>query len=501
MEEVEETLKQCVFELGKIRKDLFLFLKYVKIQEPGDLAVEYQLWPHLIDFYNNLLNEQLIDLIKAKQIGISWALAIYATWKIMCIPGFNVLEISRGGNEAQKLLAKSKIVWNNLPEWIKKQPCFVIGDNSTEKFGFRDLKSGITAFTSTEVAGIGETAGLVIHDESDFHDFYEVNLSHTSATVADSTDRRLVSVSTVDKTRPDSYFKRHWKDARDRKNGFKALFYGYDVRPNRDQSFYDAMMRANESTPWVVEANYPRTVEEALSPQSALSCFKKEALDSLWDNSVEPLEIRQGFIHIFSKPRVGVTYVAGADVGEGVGLDYSCLTILGKHGLGAEVVAIIYTNNLATDHFAYECDKVCREYFNCLLAVENNGLGVAVINKLEELNYTNLFSSEAQKKRDNHKEVSGTEKNGWTTGDKNKYTSTVELVNTIDDGSLITEFGPQIKEMMEYQWVIAGGKNKPTATGSTHGDTVISLGIVNQMLKYVGITVKPSMWLNGRQLF
>ncbi len=486
--------EEALLELGLIRKDLFRFLKYVKIQEPGELALEYQLWPHLIDFYNHLLTEKLIDLIKAKQIGISWALAIYATWKTIAIPGFPVLEISKGDTESRALLAKSRIVYDNLPDWMK---IFTLDPNSGEKFGFKEMKSSIESFPSTETSGLGKTAGLVIHDEGDFHPYFEVNLSHTRATVADSPDRQLVNVSTVDKTKPDSYFKRHWKDARDEKNGFKALFYGYDVRPNRDQAFYDAMMRENETTPWVVEANYPRTAEEALSPQSALSCFKKEALDSLWDNASEPIEIRQGFIHIFTKPRVGVSYGAGGDVGEGVGLDYSSLSILGSEGGRKWVAAKIYTNTLATDLYAYEIDKLGREYFECLVGIENNSIGVAVLNKLIELSYPNLYSSEAVKKRDSHRDVTGTEKAGWTTGERNKQTGIVELIESINDGSLITHFKPQIKEMMEYQWV----NSKPVPTGATHGDTVISLMIANQMMKGVGTVRKATYYVKGRQVF
>jgi len=487
--------KEQLFELGRIRgSPISEFLPYVKIQEPGDLALDYELWPHLLDFYDNLQTYQLIDLIKSKQIGVSWALAIYALWKIYNVFGFTVLEISKGDLESRALLAKSKIVYDNLPDWMKR---FTLNPNSGEKFGFAEMGSQIISFPSTETSGLGQTAGLVIHDESDFHPYFEVNLSHTRATVADSPDRRLVSVSTVDKTKPDSYFKRHWRSAKAGENSFKALFYGYDVRPNRDQTFYDAMMRENETTPWVVEANYPRTVEEALSPQSAQSCFKKEQMDKLWENSEDALEVRQGFVHIFSKPRVGVTYVAGADVGEGVGGDYSSLSILGKDGLNTELVAKIYTNKLATDLYAYEIDKLCREYFECLLAVENNGLGVAAMNKLRELGYPKLFSSEAQKKRDSNREINGTEKVGWTTGEKNKQTAIVELIQSINDGSLTTRFKPQVKEMMEYQWV----NSKPVPTGATHGDTVISLMLANQMLKYSGNTVKASMWVNGRQVF
>ncbi len=476
------TEEQAVL-IARMADEPFLFLEFVKIQEPGELALDYQLWPHLVEFYKALETYNLIDLIKAKQIGISWALAIVALREIYTIPGWNVLEISKGQTEAQDLLNKSKIVYNNLPEWMK---IYTLEPNSSEKFGFRELKSEIQAYPSTESAGIGKTAGRVIHDEADFHELFEVNLSHTRATVADNPERKLVIVSTVDKAKPDSYFKNHWRLARDEKNGFKALFYGYDVRPDRGEAFYQRMVKENETTPWVVEANYPRTVEEALSPLAATSCFNSDKLKVLWNNVEDNPETRQGFIYILCPPRVGVQYVAGVDVGEGVILDYSVLSIIGRQGLMSEVVAVIYTNTVATDLFAYECDKLCREYFNCLLAVENNSLGIAVTNKLEELNYPNLFYSDSERK-----------KVGWTTGEKNKQLALVELVQTINDSSLTTRFKPQVKEMMEYQWV----NGKPVPTGKTHGDTVISLMIANQMLKRVGGMTEAKMYIGGRQIY
>lgn len=485
-------------ELTLIKASVFNFLSYVYIQEPGKLALKYELWTHLTEFYRWLDVTKLGVLDKSKQIGISWALAIRALWKIYTVPAYNVLEFSKGLTEAQDLLNKTKIVYNNLPEWMK---IYTLEPNSTEKFGFKEMESQIQAYPSTESAGIGKTAGWVIHDEADFHDFFEVNLGHTLATVADNPSRQLTVVSTVDKTKPDSYFKRLYKGAmgsgfiEQGTNNFQALFLPYSVRPDRDKAWYDRESLSHQDKPWEMEANYPRSAQESLSPLSVQSCFKKESLDKLWSNVIEP-EKRQGFIYILCPPSVGTQYVGGIDVGEGVGLDYSCLTIVGKRGLMSEVCALIYTNTLATDLFAYESDKLCREYFNPLLAVENNSLGVAVTNKLQELNYPNLFSSVAESKKGTNTIITGQEKVGWNTGEKNKQIALIELVQVVNDGSLTTRYKPQIKEMMEFQWV-AG---RPTATGLTHGDSVISLMLANQMLKRVGGVVKASMWIRGRQV-
>jgi len=489
-------------ELAKVSEFHIDFLKYVRIQEPGETALRYELWTHLIDFFDRLDRNRLNILLKSKQLGISWALASRVLRKLMTVPGSNILMLSSGQKESQKLLSKVRVIYENLPEWLieeynEPEP------NSTEQFGFSGLRSLVTALPSTEKAGIGETSDWVIHDEADFHDFFEINLGHTLATVADSPTRELTIVSTVDKTRPDSYFKQLYKGARNSgfaeagSNNFNAIFYPYYVRPNRDEGWYQQELLGHSDKIWEMEANYPKSAEEALSPQSAQSCFKKEVLDNLWYNVNRESEVRQGFIHILCPRRVGTQYVGGADIGEGIGRDYSCLVILGKAGLTYEVAAVIWTNTLATDLFAYECYQLCCEYFKGLLAVENNSIGVATLNKLQELGYTNLFSSEADGKRKKNVQIMGNEKAGWTTGEKNKDIALRELIIAVNDGSFITRFPPMIKEFMELQWI----NGKPVPTGKTHGDIVMASALAYQMAKQVKASFKPSLFVRGKQIF
>jgi len=483
-------------EITKIGTNVRAFLPYVKIQEPGELRKDYEIWENIDDFFHQLETEPLIDLIKSKQIGISWALAIWAVWLDYTIPGWSVLEFSQGAVEAQSLLGKSRVIYNNLPDWLK---IFNVNPNSTEAFGFESLKDGtpwksrIRSYPSTETAGIGETAGLVIHDESEFHEFYEVNLSHTRATVGDIKGAQLVSVSTVDKTKPDSYFKNHWKKAKAGKNGFKALFYDCLVRPDRDEEWYQKLVKENEDTPWVVEGNYPRTIEEALSPISTQSCFKKEVLEKLWADTRDSEETREGFIHIFHPPQVGTKYLAGIDVGEGVGLDYSVMTIVGRRGLQAEVAAVIYSNTVGTDSFAYECDKLGREYYNCLINFDNIGIGKAVADKLVALGYPNLYHS--MKKGKMGDKLS--EKPGWAMTQPVKRELTVKLIELVNNSSLLTRFRPMVKEMTEYQWV----KGNPQPTGSTHGDTITALQLVVAVWDEALGEIKARLYVGGKQVW
>ncbi|MBU1082423.1 MAG: hypothetical protein KKB59_18200, partial [Spirochaetes bacterium] len=136
--------------------------------------------------------------------------------------------------------------------------------------------------------------------------------------------------------------------------------------------------------------------------------------------------------------------------------------------------------------FAYETDKLCREYFNALLCVDNIGIGQAVVDKLLQLGYPNLYYGDQKK-----------EKVGWSLTRPNKRELASKLIQAIDDGSLITRFKPQVKELMEYQWV----NNYPEPTGKTHGDTVISLMLANEMLKNAGPRKIARMWVDGHEVY
>jgi len=484
---VTELSKQEKTEvMGRIWDSVLNFLPYVRIETPGKLALRYEVWEHIRDFFWHLENFKLIDLIKSKKIGISWALAVYALWKIYTVEGWEVLEFSKGDLEAKQLLDKSKVIYNNLPKWMQ---LYTLEPNSASQFGFKESRSVITAYPSTDTAGVGKTGGTVIHDEAEFHDFYEVNLSHTRATIADTLSGQLISVSTVDYTKMDSYFQRHWKAGEGSgypeagQNGFKSIFYGALSRPDRNEEWYQQLVKENKDTPWVVHKNYPRTIEEALSPIAAVSCFNEKVLRDLWDNATEG-EVRQGFIHIFYPFMVGTQYAAGIDVGEGVGKHYSVLTIVGKRGLSAEVVAVIYSNSIGTDSFAFECDRLCRDY-NCpLLIVDNIGVGRAVIDKLVELGYPKLYKMNEKKY-------------GWAFTRPNERELLVKLVERVNNRSLITRFKPQIKEMMEYQWV----NDFPEPTGRTHGDTVSSLMLAVAKLDSIGQVIEPHMYVGGQKIW
>lgn len=390
----------------------------------------------------------------------------------LTIPYANILLISKGEREAWELLSKCRFIYSNLPDWLK-QPLSL---DSVSCMGFSVLGSKISTLPCTGTAGIGEAATLVICDEWDKWDMeiQEQNFASLKPTI--DAGGKFIGVSTSDKAKVDSFFKEVLRSARAKENNFVYLFYPWNVVPDRDTNWYERQ-RADYPD-YLLKQEYPNSLEEALSPLTGQSVFNEIVLRKLLEKCVEPEETRRGFIHIIHPPQVGVRYVAAGDVGEGVGLDYSVLNIIGMEGLQAEVCAVIHSNKIKTDMFAYEAHELCKEYFFPLLAIENNSLGVATLNKLTELGYPRLYST--KDKQGNIKKLGWTTSGGLGGFTGVRYAALIELSNAINNGRLITKYKPQVLEMMNFYFQQGA---PPQAAKGSHDDTVLTLMIGNQMLK------------------
>jgi len=150
-------------ELALTSRSFEDFLDYVQILEPPTATsrggiIKFEKWGYLLEFCKELDTGRLINVLKSRQLGFSWILASYALWTAMYKEGANVLAFSQGQLESVAFLNKARIVHENLPQHLKVG----LGRDNDTTMEFPSMKSQITALPSTEKAGRGQTATLVI---------------------------------------------------------------------------------------------------------------------------------------------------------------------------------------------------------------------------------------------------------------------------------------------------------------------------------------------------
>ena len=96
---------------------------------------------------------------------------------------------------------------------------------------------------------------------------------------------QMVQASTVNKLKLISSFKQSFKGAP--ANGWAGIFMGYEVRPGRDEAWYERTKRNAPLTPGMtpdlyMEPGYPRTATEALAPARPMAALDRVQVVSVW---------------------------------------------------------------------------------------------------------------------------------------------------------------------------------------------------------------------------
>jgi hypothetical protein len=460
------------------------FYRYCQINDSAKKAViPMELWPHVKYLTRCFEDNQQVIVLKSKQIGVSYTLAFYALWKVLTQKAFNVLILSAGEKEASMLLDKCKFAYTHLPVELQKLNPYEKWTES--EISFPKNGSKIVALPSTKTAGIGSTASLVIIDEWDFHPYPEHDFATAEPTA--SAGGQIIGVSTPNGDLPGSFFKTMFTQAENGENSFKPVFLGWFVRPDRNQNWFIQEQKSYVGREWQFKWNYPSTAQEALSPLLGRTFFNqnpnngitlqqilesvKEPVTPDWKSLDMELMPYADCISIYAPWRPGTLYVAGSDVAEGRGGDFQATVLLGKQGGTSEVMAVIHSNRVQTDTYAWLIEKVCKLYKYPLLAVEKNSIGLACINKLQELNYPKLYYA------DDKQEVAG-----WYTvgkGANKRETVLVECAVAFASGELITHHKPMVLQMFNFQKT---DKGRVEAVND-HDDLVMATSIAYQLAK------------------
>lgn len=341
--------------------------------------VPFHLWRAQVETLDTIINNRLVIILKARQLGMTWLVLAYALWLALFRPAATVLVFSKRDDEAMYLLGVERLkgMYARLPPFLKCRD--VIVDNDHEWA----LSNGsiVRAFPTT--AGDSYTATLAIVDEADLAPDLNQLMNAVKPTIDGG--GRMILLSRSDKSRPQSEFKNIYRAAKAMLNGWAAVFLPWHVRPERTPEWYEAQKRdivSRTQSEDDLHQQYPATDIEALSPAS-----KDKRLASKWleqcyiearDISADMRDVPgiPGLV-IYREPRSGEKFVIGADPAEGnPSSDDSSATVLNRK-TGEEVAQLV--GKFEPSVFASYLDKLAVYFNNADMLIERNNHGHAVL--------------------------------------------------------------------------------------------------------------------------
>jgi len=421
-------------------------------------------------------------------LGISWLVAAYALQKVLFNDSARCLLLSQSEPDAWRLLEKATFVLRNLPEFLQ----YPTAHDARGELNFKCNSSVIQALPSTDRAGRGIDATLVIRDELAEHEYGEQNFRAIGPAV--DSGGQLVDLGTINKFDDKNHLTERVNKLRDgaqredlpsglvvfKKERSILIFAGWDLRPIREEgetieSWFESNVKAKYDSV-TIEQEYPRTIEEALSAPKTSCRFDVASLNRMASQAISPMEIRQnGLVKIYRRMVAGRRACFAIDCSEGE-YDPSAGVIVDAQTL-EELVS--FHGKITIDEQAYIISDLYDEYKKPLIAVERNAAGLTLISKLLDMGITNWY-------------YDAKDKPGWYTsggrgGGGNRGKMLAALADSIFTGEARIYNPEAIDEFRTF--IRTPERQDGVARGGCHDDFVLAWAIANQIRKNVHVGV------------
>ena len=370
------TKQKQIKEIVRCGKDPVYFVnKYVKIQHPTRGLIRFDTYPFQDDCMIEFVNNRFNIILKSRQLGISTLTACYSVWLACFYRDKNVLIIATKLAVAQNFIKKVKTALRSVPSWLILPE---ITSNNKQSVEFSN-GSTIKAVPTSDDAGRSEALSLLIVDEAAFiRNFDELWMGLYSTL---STGGRAIVLSTPNGV-GDKYHEL-CMGAQNGENEFNFIKLLWDVHPERDSKWWETETR-NMSRKQIAQE---LMCDFAASGDTFLTSTDLEKLSLQIQNPIERWGPDMG-VWVWKYYLSDHKYVISADVARGDANDYSTFQIFDI--ITSEQVAE-YKGKLPPDQFATVLAEAGRRYGDALVCPENNTYGYAVVMKLVDIGYKNLY--------------------------------------------------------------------------------------------------------------
>ena len=244
--------------LDQCTKDASFFIdRYVKIEsrDSKQLAIPFKLWDKQKEVLQSFLTERLIQILKARQLGLTWLALSYSVWRIVFQSGYSIIALSKTEDDAKELIRRIRFILEHLPSWMisKKEWDYTALTVTIKK---REYESTFKAFPASPEAGRSFTANILLLDEWAKQQWAKEIWQAAFPAINRPTGGQVIGLSTIQRG---TLFEELWLNP---ESGFKKIFLSWTADPTRTQEWYDGTRKTMGDG---ALAEYPFTEAEAFA--------------------------------------------------------------------------------------------------------------------------------------------------------------------------------------------------------------------------------------------
>jgi len=372
------TKQQIQDEILKCGKNPVYFINtYCKISHPQKGPIPFRMYPFQEDVVKDFQDHRFSVILKARQLGLSTVVAGYIAWLMLFHRDKNVLVLATKLLSASNLVKKVKYIIKSVPSWLMIATVTIDNRNSFELSNGSQIKSSATSGD----AGRSEALSLLVLDEAAFIEGMQELWTGLYPSMASG--GRCIAISTPNGV--GNWFHQTYMDAETATNEFNAIKLHWSVHPDRDQTWFEKETKnmGKREIAQEYECSFNASGETVINGDD-IQKLKKEIVEPKYKTYIDRN------YHIWEEFKNDGSYLISADVARGDGRDFSVFHVINVKTM--QQVAE-YQGKIDLDSFAKLLFNTGNEYGNCMIVVENNNVGYAVLTKLIETGYRNLYYS------------------------------------------------------------------------------------------------------------
>lgn len=369
--------EEQALEIAKCIDDPVYFIRtYVKIVNVDRGLISFEMWPFQEDMVENFHKNRFSICKMPRQVGKTTTSAGYMLWCILFQENFSVAILANKGDLAQEILSRIQYAYEYLPIWL--QQGIVLWNKRRIEL---ENGSKISSFATSNSGVRGGTYNLIFLDEFAFvpqnmaNDFF----TSTYPVISSGKTTKVIIVSTPYGL---NHFYKMWVDAEEGRSTYKPLEVHWSMVPGRDEKWKEETIR-NTS-----EEQFRQEFETEFIGSSATLIPGSKLRALAFRNSIYTEE----GLDVYHLPELGHNYVATVDCSEGVGLDYSAISVIDITEIPYKQVAKYRSNQMPPIVFPTIIYNIARKYNDAYVLIETNNVGQQVADILHyDLEYEYIY--------------------------------------------------------------------------------------------------------------
>lgn len=379
---LKSSVKEEIIRCG--HDPIYFINKYVKIRHPKRGLIPFKTFKYQDETLECFRRKRFNVILKPRQMGFTELVSGFVVWMMLFHPHQSILALATKADTAKQVVKRVRTGLKSVPKWL------LIADITTDNKTSIELSNGssVKSISKSQDAGRSEALSLLIVDEAAHIEGFDEIWTGIRPTVSEG--GRIIMLSTP--LGVGNVFHKTYVDAVEGNNDFNPITVRWWEHPE-----HIANLRIDERTKRQTSDWFKRETR-GLSDREIAQEYECEFLAS-GDTFFSPDVIgRVGGSHftseeglqIYENPRQGARYILGVDSATGSGFDRGAVEVF-----DVETMAQVAELNikLKPKEFAFEVCSLGRTFNEGILVVENNAVGLAVLEHIKMDQYPNLFYS------------------------------------------------------------------------------------------------------------